>query len=390
MDWDQRSIWAKVAGWAESQQGEGGVNKDNNCVTACFSNTLQAYGFADVEPQTWTDVEYSPTYHGYTDVGHAIAFMRAHFTNPPPVTVSKPSDIVAAIDQAAVNGYAVHCLFWSDVNAVIGGSSKAAVHDSIVVAHHGDQLVVLNVERGEEVQLSDADFRAATAGDQVGILTIFQRALPAAAGDAPMSPIDSTLAFRGDVAVWTFLTYGKPATAEQMDWWVNHAAALGAGGPEWEIEEAIAGDDTIGRDFATMFRNLYNLVGVNRQAAGGGDPVTLAMGVEASTASASDTPPALTPLPGGLQPTSLTPSPSDTPPEPVPGAVAPENGAQTASATPPADEPATTQVVITTASGDQLVLQRNDDGSIDVQVGKLRARVPEGDADRIADFFTEV
>lgn len=192
MTWDQRPVWAKTAGWAESQLGEGGANAANNCVTTCVSRTMLAYGYPDLlEPQDFTDAEFPGQHHiGYTDVNAGVAVMQKRYPTPPPVSVLQPAnaDLVAAVDAAAARGFAVHCTFWCNRSADIGGEyAGQSIHDSIVTAHLGGNLIVSNVERGLDVTFTEAQFRAAAQGADVGVITIFQRALPPEAVMAQMT-----------------------------------------------------------------------------------------------------------------------------------------------------------------------------------------------------------
>jgi hypothetical protein len=180
MNWDHRdnAALAKIIGdYSESQQGEGGYNKDNNCVPTTECVIAQEYGAPDINPQTITDHTYGTTFHGGEDYGATIATLRTLWPECPSVSMPAYGDVLAQCDIAGSQRQAVACSFHCNAAAQILTYSTGILHVSQVVAHVDTTWFVLNVENDGLITLSDADFRAATTSP-AGALLIFNAPLP--------------------------------------------------------------------------------------------------------------------------------------------------------------------------------------------------------------------
>jgi hypothetical protein len=72
--------------------------------------------------------------------------------------------------------------------------------------------------------------------------------------------MDPTLIFRGFWDLVTYITYGRNATAQELDWAVNHAKAVGSGQAEWFTEGALAGTDpAFAQDYHKAIAKLHAL-----------------------------------------------------------------------------------------------------------------------------------
>lgn len=170
---------------AESQMVEGGTNKFNNCVPTAFQIALLPLGFGDIAPQTWTDQEYSPTYHGGEDFAHAIDFAHKHFANLPDIRVSNPRDTVAAIDAAGQAGFPTVLQAHCDQDAAFVDHYTGFFHMGIPVAFDGTNVSVRNVYWGK-LHVLPVDFVRKMAADPAGWMAVFARSIK----PIPPTPID--------------------------------------------------------------------------------------------------------------------------------------------------------------------------------------------------------
>ena len=160
-------------GWPESQLAEGGVNATDNCGGASGSLVMMAYGYPDIEPQTWTDYEYGPSYHGGMTLESLVNFVQTHFPNPPPMAIEAPANVAAAIADYGAQGFPCIGWFYCDSSANILQYPSPISHFSPVIEFDGNIFSIRNVWRGYINTFNAAQFNAAS----VGRILVFKRSL---------------------------------------------------------------------------------------------------------------------------------------------------------------------------------------------------------------------
>jgi hypothetical protein len=184
--WDLRPQLVESA--AESQTAEGGANWNDNCSPTAHAICMMALGYGDpAEPQDWTDFEYKPNYHGGESFEASLDFIRKHpqmFPAPPAMSVQAPRDVVAYVNGWGANGWPMVVAFWCDQGANILPGPQAYQHASVPVASDGKGIAVLNVWKGQEVYLTNDQFRRCYSGG----VTVFERSVKAVAQQPQLPP----------------------------------------------------------------------------------------------------------------------------------------------------------------------------------------------------------
>lgn len=184
MNWDVRDAFAKIIGdFSEGQQGEGGFNKDNNCVPTSETIIAQAYGGPDLNPQQITNATYGTSFHGGEDYGPTYQTLRNLWPMCPSVSMPSYGDVLAQCDVAGEQREAIMCSFHCDAAGRILTYATGILHVCPVIAHVDGVWYVLNVEDVGVKQYSDVEFRAATTSP-AGQLLIFNASLPGGSMDA--------------------------------------------------------------------------------------------------------------------------------------------------------------------------------------------------------------